>query len=121
MARRQPVLAGLPTVLLRQYAVEHKEACYIPADTLDPGDDLWDLTRKLGKHYGFRTFLRDEVHFLPDANGILRRLHGFLEIRVPLSSSVALAMQASAHDLSRRVRLVDLHPSGSASFRVDVI
>lgn len=41
----------------------------------------------LGEHYGFGTF----------------------DIQVLFSSSVALAMRASAHDLSRRVRLLELN------------
>lgn len=96
------------TVMLRQYALGHEEACYISADTLQPEDDLWDDIRKLRKHYGFHTFLIDEVHFLPDASGLLKRLYDFLDVRVLFSSSVALAMRASVHDLSRRVRLLEL-------------
>lgn len=97
------------TVLLRQYALHHKNAFYLSADTLDPDDDLWDILQKLKEHYGFSTFLIDEVHFLRDAAGLLKRLYDFLDVRVLFSSSVALAMRASAHDLSRRVRLLDLH------------
>ena len=96
------------TVLLRQYALAHEDACYISADTLDPEQDLWEEVRTLREHYGFRTFLLDEVHFLSDATGLLKRLHDFLDVRVLFSSSVALAMHASAHDLSRRVRLLEL-------------
>jgi len=96
------------TVLLRQYALAHKEACYISADTIAPEDDLWEDIRTLKEHYGFHTFLIDEVHFMPDANGFLKRLYDFLDIRVLFSSSVALAMHASAHDLSRRARLLEL-------------
>jgi predicted AAA+ superfamily ATPase len=96
------------TVLLRQYALEHEDAFYLSADTLDSEDDPWELIQKLSKHYGFRTFLLDEVHSLPDPTALLKRLYDFLDIRILFSSSVALAMQASAHDLSRRVRLLDL-------------
>lgn len=97
------------TVLLRQYALSHQDACYISADAIAPDDDLWDTIGKLVEHYGFRTFLIDEVHFLDDASGLLKRLYDFRDIQVIFSSSVALAMRASAHDLSRRVRLLELH------------
>ncbi len=97
------------TVLLRQYALEHKDAFYLSADTLEPDDDAWELIRKLSKHYGFRTFLLDEIHYLPDPTALLKRLYDFLDVRILFSSSFALAMQASAHDLSRRVRLLDLY------------
>jgi predicted AAA+ superfamily ATPase len=96
------------TVILRQYALEHKDAFYLSADTLEPDDDAWELIQKLTKQYGFRTFLLDEVHFLPDPTGLLKRLYDFLDVHILFSSSVALAMRASAHDLSRRVQLMDL-------------
>lgn len=96
------------TVLLRQYALGHEEACYISADTLEPGADLWEEIRKLTEHFGFRTILLDEAHFLPDLTGLLKKLYDFLDVRVLFSSSVALAMRSSAHDLSRRVRLLEL-------------
>jgi len=97
------------TVLLRQYALSHQDACYLSADTLDPDDDLWDIIGKLVEHYGFRKFLIDEIHFLHDATGLLKRLYDFRDVQVLFSSSVALAMRASAHDLSRRVRLLEMH------------
>lgn len=97
------------TVLLRQYALAHPDACYLSADTLAPEDDLWEILGKLAEHYGFRTFLIDEVHFLDDATAFLKRLYDFRDVHVLFSSSVALAMRASAHDLSRRVRLLELH------------
>lgn len=97
------------TVLLRQYALDHKDAFYLSADTLGEEDDAWGLVRKLNERYGFRTFLLDEVHFLPDPTALLKQLYDFVDVRVLFSSSVALAMRASAHDLSRRVRLINLH------------
>jgi predicted AAA+ superfamily ATPase len=97
------------TVLLRQYALEYNDAFYLLADALEREDDARDLIRKLNQHYGFRTFLLDEVHFFPNATALLKRLYDFLDVRILFSSSVSLAMQASAHDLSRRVRLINLH------------
>ena len=42
-------------------ALEHKDAFYLSADTLDPDDDVWRLLNTLHEHYGFTTFLIDEV------------------------------------------------------------
>ncbi|MEJ2025503.1 MAG: AAA family ATPase, partial [Deltaproteobacteria bacterium] len=81
---------------------------------LERDDDAWELIRKLNRHYAFRTFLLDEIHFLTDPTALLKQLYDFVDVRIVFSSSVALAMQASAYDLSRRVRLMDLH---SFSFR----
>ncbi|MGC9452774.1 MAG: AAA family ATPase [Oceanipulchritudo sp.] len=62
----------------------------------------------MAQHYRFTTFLLDEVHYLPGANGFLKRIYDFLQVRVIFTSSVALEMEASAHDLARRVRLYRL-------------
>ncbi len=97
------------TVLLRQWAAEHHDAFYLSADTLDRHeDDLFAIVQLLRDRYGYRTFLLDEVHFLPEVSGVLKRIYDFLEVRVIFTSSVALAMHESSHDLSRRVRLLSL-------------
>lgn len=96
------------TVLLRQYALENDDAFYLSADTLEHGDDAWELIRSLSEHYGYKTFLLDDIHFLPDPTALLKRVYDFLDVRIWFSSSVALAMQASAYDLSRRVKLLEL-------------
>ena len=98
------------TILLRQYALENQDAFYLSADTFDPEDDPWDLIGKLHRLHGVRSLLLDEIHFLSDAPGILKRLYDFLDLRVLFTSSAALSMHASAHDLSRRVRLIHLRP-----------
>jgi len=98
------------TVLLRQYAAEDADAFYLSADVLEPEDDLLALIGTMHRDYGFRTFLLDEIHFLKDSSAALKQLYDFLDLRVVFTSSVALAMHASAHDLSRRVRMLTLHP-----------
>lgn len=47
----------------------------------------------------------DEIHFLPGAMAPLKQIYDFLEVRIIFTSSVALAMQTTGHDLARRVRL----------------
>ncbi len=96
------------TVMLRQYALERKDAFYLSADSLEADEDPWTMIRQLTEFYGFRIFLLDEVHFLPDPAGVLKRIYDFLEVRIIFTSSVALAFQAFAHDLSRRARLLHL-------------
>jgi hypothetical protein len=96
------------TVLLRQFAVDLEDAFYLSADTLGSDADLWELIRSLSSNFGFRTFLIDEIHFLEDASALMKRIYDFLDVRVVFSSSVALAMRESAHDLSRRVRMLEL-------------
>lgn len=102
------------TVLLRQIAAANQEAFYLSADTLEPDADLFQVVKDLSERYAYNTFLLDEVHFLRDAAGGLKQIHDFLEVRVVFTSSVALALQNSVHDLARRVRL---HTLDYFSFR----
>jgi predicted AAA+ superfamily ATPase len=93
------------SVLLKQWAAADEGAIYLSADTLGPGADLFALVKGLAEIYRFRIFLVDEVHFLPDVTAALKQIYDFLEVRVIFTSSVAVALQSSAHDLARRVRL----------------
>lgn len=93
------------TVLLKQLAAAGKHTCYLSADTLPPDADLFGILSHLAEAYKFHTFLLDEIHFLNDAAAGLKQAFDFLKIRVIFTSSVAVAMEATAHDLSRRVRL----------------
>ena len=102
------------TVLLEQMAAANQDAFYLSTDTLDSGADLFQIVKELSERYAYRTFLLDEVHFLPGAVGFLKQIYDFLQVRVIFTSSVAMALQASAHDLARRVRL---HTLDYFSFR----
>lgn len=96
------------TILLQQLASERDGACYVSLDTLPRDTDLFELVRALSERFRFKEFFLDEVHYLDDALGGLKRIYDFLEVRVTFTSSVALGMRASAHDLARRVRLHSL-------------
>lgn len=89
-------------------------AFYLSTDTLDSQADLFQIVKELSERYAYRTFLLDEAHFLPGAVGALKQIHDFLSVRVVFASSVALALQSSAHDLARRERL---HTLDYFSFR----
>ena len=97
------------TVILKQLASENQNAFYLSADVLEPETDLFSVIRQLTEDFKFKTFLIDEIHFLPSHSAILKKIYDFLDVRVFFTSSVALAMHSSAHDLSRRVRLLPLH------------
>ena len=112
------------TVLLRQYALAHEDAFYLSADTLTHQHDLWELVKKLHQDFGYNTFLLDEIHFIPKITTVLKRLYDFLDIHVIFTSSVALAMHESVHDLSRRMVLEKLYPFSYReylAFKHDVI
>ena len=99
------------TVLLRQLADRSPDdSIYISMDTLDRDTDVFELIRKLNADYGFKRFYLDEVHFHPCIESVLKPLYDTLDIRIWFTSSMALALHASAYDLSRRVLLRPLYP-----------
>jgi len=104
------------TVLLRQLAAGQADGVYVSLDTLGRDVDLFELVRKLNKDYGFRQFFFDEVHFHPGIEAVLKTLYDMLDVRVWFTSSMALALHASAHDLARRMVLRPLYPFSFREF-----
>lgn len=98
------------TVLLKQMAVNDPEALYLSLDVLDRNEDVFELIRTLNQDYSYNRFFLDEVHFHPRIDEVLKKVYDFLEVRVLFTSSVALALNQSAHDLSRRMVLRSLNP-----------
>lgn len=98
------------TVLLRQLRAETSDAIYLSADTLESGDRLAEVVRSLADRYRVRSFFIDEIHFLPDFARDLKELFDFSEYRLWFTSSVALSLNASNWDLSRRVQVLPLLP-----------
>ena len=96
------------TVLLQQLAASTPDALYLSADTLAADTDGFDIIRRLSEQFKYRFFFLDEIHHLKEAAGMLKKLYDFLDVHVVFTSSVALAMEASRYDLSRRVRLLTL-------------
>jgi len=98
------------TVILKQLAVETERSFYGSVDTFED-IHLFELAQVLFEKRGIRTLLLDEIHFLPGFDGELKKIFDFLpDIHVVFTSSVALALQQSAFDLSRRVRLIRILP-----------
>ena len=94
------------TVILKQWAMETDRSFYGSVDTFKDVT-LFELAKVLFEKQGIRTLLLDEIHFLPDFDGELKKIFDFLpDVHVVFTSSVALALQQSAFDLSRRVRLI---------------
>lgn len=96
------------TILLQQLAAGAADSCYISLDTLPTDTDLYELLETLCERYGYHRFYLDEIHFIRDSLGALKKIYDFLEVRVIFTSSVALQIRESAHDLARRVRLHSL-------------
>lgn len=96
------------TILLRQLLEKTPDSFYISLDTLTPDTDLFALIQTLTERYQYKTFLLDEIHFLPSGMDSLKKIFDFLDCRIVFTSSIALHMHQSAYDLARRVRLYSL-------------
>ena len=98
------------TVILKQLAMETERSFYGSVDTFKDVT-LFELAKVLSEKQGIRTLLLDEIHFMPGFDGELKKIFDFLpDVHVVFTSSVALALQQSAFDLSRRVRLIQVFP-----------
>jgi hypothetical protein len=98
------------TVILKQLAMETARSFYGSIDTFKDVT-LFEFAKVLFEKQGIRTLLLDEIHFLPGFDGELKKIFDFLpDVHVVFTSSVALALQQSAFDLSRRIRLIRLLP-----------
>lgn len=97
------------TIMLKQLVAEHDNAIYLSLDTME-GEDLFKIVNKLHQDLGITLFLLDEVHFFNDFDAQLKKIYDFLNVKIIFTSSVALALQQSAYDLSRRIVLLPLHP-----------
>ena len=96
------------TILLKQIALDQPDTFYLSLDTFR--GDLFEAVKDLHAALKTRTFLLDEVHMHPGFEEALKKIYDFLDVRVIFTSSMALAMYKSAHDLSRRVLLRTLYP-----------
>ncbi len=98
------------TILLRQIRAERDDALYISADTLDAEDDLFELLHALHRQFGVRDFFLDEIHFIREYAAHLKKVFDFLPVHVWFTSSMALALDQTRWDLTRRVIVHHLLP-----------
>lgn len=96
------------TILLKQIALSRPDAFYLSIDTFR--DDVFETIKTIRESLNATTFLLDEVHMRSGFEAELKKIYDFLDVRVIFTSSMALAMYESAHDLSRRVVLKTLYP-----------
>jgi len=96
------------TILLKQLLANSTDGFYLSVDSLDDDTDLFALVQELKQNYKFNTFFLDEVHYLKEINKFLKLIFDNLQVRVIFTSSVALQLVESAHDLSRRVKILPL-------------
>ncbi|NQY73871.1 MAG: ATP-binding protein [Candidatus Margulisbacteria bacterium] len=97
------------SILLKQWASELPNSLYISIDTLEDVS-IFELIKTLSESFGITSFLLDEIHYYKNINADLKKIYDLLEVKIIFTSSVALAMHDTAHDLSRRVKLETIYP-----------
>lgn len=97
------------TVLLRQIALENRNAFYLSLDSLILDEPLLDFLLRLGD-LGYKIFLLDEIHYYPGFERELKRIYDFTDFDVIFTSSCSIEMKRIGVDLSRRVILKELFP-----------
>jgi predicted AAA+ superfamily ATPase len=96
------------TILLKQLIADIKDSLYISLDSIDEVD-LFELIKIFSDKYKYKTFFLDEIHYYKNYESALKKVFDFLEVKIYFTSSVALSLYESSHDLSRRTRLYTLY------------
>ncbi|MFA5247441.1 MAG: AAA family ATPase [Candidatus Micrarchaeia archaeon] len=93
------------STLLKQIHNKAEASFYLSLDT-GGAFDLYNLTKELADK-GTRLLLLDEIHAQPDYSRELKKIYDFLPgLQVVFTSSSSISLHRTAHDLSRRVRLM---------------
>ncbi|MBW2660235.1 MAG: ATP-binding protein [Deltaproteobacteria bacterium] len=95
------------TVLLKQLLIEQENAFYISVDTIT-SEDLFQIAKHLKQALKVDLLLLDEIHFQKNYDAQLKKIYDSLGLKIIFTSSVALAIDQSAYDLSRRVHILKL-------------
>jgi len=120
-ARERPFLCLLgprgagKTVLLRQLFSSIDDAFYLSLDSLRLDAPLFSIAKEL-EEKGAKYLFLDEVHFLKGFEQELKKIYDFLGLKVIFTSSCALSLHSGAHDLSRRVRIMQIPPFSFREF-----
>jgi len=107
-------IAGLrgagKTVLLRQLASHTPGSAYVSMDALPADVRLYELAEQLHSAHGIGHLFVDEIHAYPEWKADLKKAFDFLDVKIAFTSSSAIEIAESRHDLSRRVAIVNLPP-----------
>lgn len=96
------------TILLKQLASLHPDTFYLSMDTFQ--NDLFETVKALRDNLKVRLCLLDEIHMRLGFEADLKKIYDFLDVKIIFTSSMALSLYQSAHDLSRRVLIKTLYP-----------
>lgn len=98
------------SVILKQIHAEAPDSFYLSLDNFIPSPDLYSFAKEL-EGSGTSLLLLDEVHRYPNWGHELKKIYDFLPaIKIIFTSSSAISLHGESYDLSRRARLIPVHP-----------
>jgi len=103
------------SVLLRQLHHASKDSFYLSLDTHRP-NSIYAIAKEL-EGRKIPLLLLDEIHAFPNYGLELKKIYDFLtDIHIVFTSSSAISLHDASYDLSRRVRLLSVHPFSFREF-----
>jgi predicted AAA+ superfamily ATPase len=98
------------TILMKQLIFKFKKSFYLSVDQLDADESLFDIAKKLQETYKIKYLILDEIHYNHQYAADLKAIYDFLNLKVLVTSSIALKLEELSHDLSRRAKYFQLYP-----------
>jgi len=103
------------TVLLKQLLKEIENPFYVSLDATPLDSTIYSLAEEL-QEKGIKNFLIDEIQFYPEFEKELKKIYDFLSIKIIFTGSEAIKVEKSSHDLSRRLKIIQVSPFSFREF-----
>jgi predicted AAA+ superfamily ATPase len=104
------------TILLKQLIAKFKNSFYLSVDQLKENESLFDIAKTLQEKYKIKYIILDEIHYSHNYAADLKAIYDFLNLKVLVTSSIALKLEELSHDLSRRAKHFQLYPFSFREF-----
>ncbi len=104
------------TILLKQLLKNVSGSFYLSVDQLPPDESLFQIAKELELKYKIKNLILDEVHYNHNYETDLKAIYDFLNLKVLVTSSIALKLEELSIDLSRRAHFYQLFPFSFREF-----
>lgn len=104
------------TILLKQLISNLDNNFYLSVDQLQADESLFDAAKILQEKYKVKYLILDEIHYNHSYAADLKAIYDFLNLKILVTSSIALKLEELSHDLSRRAKSFQLYPFSFREF-----
>lgn len=104
------------TILLKQLLAHQLGSFYLSVDQMQSGESLFEIAKYLQQNYKIKILILDEIHYNHNYAADLKSIYDFLQIKVFVTSSIALKLEELSVDLSRRAHFFHLPPFSFREF-----